>query len=79
MSWAEFVLRSIGFREEREFVATMVREVAYETHGVRYLFSKKNPPKKEVYWPIGQKKQGIKEIPRQFLEAREAYLKKVNK
>jgi hypothetical protein len=79
MSWAEFVLRSIGFQEEREFMATMVREVSYEAHSMRYIFSKKSPPKKEVYWPIGKKKKATKaHVPESFLKAREEYLKQKN-
>ena len=76
MSWAEFVLRSIGFKEEREFKMLMTREIAYQAHSMQYVFGKKSPPKKEKFWNIGDEKKPIsKEIPKAFLKAREEYLK----
>lgn len=78
MSWAEFVLRSIGFKEQQEFEMLMFREVSYQAHCMQYLFGKKNPPKKDAFWRIGDKKKPItKEVPEAFLKAREEYLKKV--
>ena len=79
MSWAEFVLRSIGFREEREFKMLMTREISYESNAIRYAFGKSKQPSKEKFWPIGKKKKIVKEIPTAFKDARAAYLKKVNK
>ncbi len=78
MSWAEFVLRSIGFKEKREFEMLMHREVAYQAHCMQYLFGKNNPPKKDSFWKIGDNKKAVtKQVPEAFLKAREEYLKKV--
>lgn len=30
----------------------LFRELAYEVHGVKYMFGKQKPPSKENYWPI---------------------------
>lgn len=38
----------------------LYREVAYEIHGVKYMFGKKRPPSKETYWPIdGTEKNAV--------------------
>ena len=54
MSWAEFVLRSIGFREQREFDMKMHRESAYWGYRASMIFSKKKPVNKDEFWPIGK-------------------------
>ena len=65
MSWAEFILRSIGFKEQREFDMRMTRQVAYEVHTIKYMFGKKNPPKIESYWNIGE---AIKKVSKSTME-----------
>jgi len=55
MSWAEFVLRSIGFRDKQEREEMMVREIAYQSHCIQYIFAKGKPPKKDAFWKIGNK------------------------
>lgn len=56
MSWAEFILRSIGFKEEREFQMLMTREVAYQSYCAQFIYSKKKPMKKDLFWKIGKDK-----------------------
>ncbi len=74
MSWAEFVLRSDGYRKKQEREEMLFREIAYQSHCGQYMFSKKSPPRKEAWWPIGRKKsQTIGE------EQRQAYLEAVKK
>lgn len=52
----------------------MTREVAYQSHCVQYAFgSNKRPPKKDVWWKIGEKKVVQKKVPDAFLKAREKY------
>lgn len=54
MSWAEFRIRSIAFKRMREDKMKMVREVSYEVFKLNYLMSKKKPPSKNKFWPIGE-------------------------
>lgn len=77
MSWAEFVLRSISFREDREFEMIMTREIAYQSHCMQYLFGKEKPPKKDVFWKIGKqsKDSGNEERKKAYLEALEKFKK----
>ena len=75
MSWAEFVLRSIALREEREREELLFREVAYQAYTNNFIFSKKRPEAKDRFWKIGNKKPIVKEIPEAFKRAREKYLK----
>lgn len=76
MPWAEFVLRSIGFKEEQEFTMMMFREVAYECYKNGFVFTKSKPVDKNKFWKIGHKKVIKKEVPKEFLEARANYLNK---
>jgi len=78
MSWAEFVLRSIGFREKREFDMMMTREISYEAHCMQYAFAKGKPPRKDKFWQIGEvKPQTSKLVPQAFLNARAEYKRKL--
>lgn len=78
MSWAEFLIRSIGFRRQREYEMMMFREVAYSAY-VGGWMGKSKPPSKEKFWPIGNKKKGVNEQAKEaFLKAREQYLKQKN-
>ncbi len=60
MSWAEFQIRIIGhnrkLKRDQEFEMLMAREIAYEVHKLGFMFDKKNPKNKEIWWPIGDKK-----------------------
>jgi hypothetical protein len=56
MSWAEFVIRSIAFKDRQEFEMTMTRSVAYQSYCAQFIFSKKKPLKIDQFWPIGDKK-----------------------
>ncbi len=78
MSWAEFVLRSIGFKEHRDFKMEMTRAVAYQGYVGNHAFSKKNPKPMDVWWPIRKKKRaGLTDDQKEaFKLAQEAYLKK---
>ena len=57
MTWAEFQIRSFGFKRVRKWQMFLTREIAYEVHCNRYLWGKKNPPKKEQYWPLDGKRK----------------------
>ena len=59
MSWAEFLIHSHGFAKKREYEMMMVREIAYEVHGVKYMFGKKRPPTKHKFWPIEKKPKSL--------------------
>ena len=80
MSWAEFVLRSIGLREKRERENDLVGELAYQVFCTRTAFNNpfgksKKPPSKDVF--LGKKRKVVKKaIPEAFLKAREQYLNK---
>lgn len=76
MSWAEFLIRSIGFKRQREYEMSMFREVAYSSY-VSGWMGKTKPPSKEKFWPIGSKKTtGVSpEQMEAFKRAREQYLK----
>ena len=78
MSWAEFVLRSIGFRQEVEFEMRMTRAIAYQSHVAQYAFSKKKPPTIEKFWPIGEKSDLPDEMEEAFLAAHKKYLEETN-
>lgn len=67
MGWAEFVLRSEGYKEDVENEQRLFRKVAYEIHTIGYSFSKKNPPTIQKYWKIGTEK--AKQVPNSFIEA----------
>jgi hypothetical protein len=73
MSWAEFVLRSIGFRKQRDFEKEMTRAVAYQGYVLSFQHSKQRPKPINVWWPIGEKRQsGVTEEHRQaFIRAQE--------
>ena len=77
MSWAEFVLRSIGFKDKREFEMLMTREIAYQSHTMQYVFGKSKPPTKEKFWKIGEGKKVVKKNPPPaFMDAMKDYLQK---
>lgn len=81
MSWAEFQIRIIGFKRQREYEASLTREISYEVHKLNYLFGKRKPPNKQAFWPIGeqQQKKGVtKELKEFFLKSREQYKAKKN-
>ncbi|MEM6895716.1 MAG: hypothetical protein AAF554_18625 [Bacteroidota bacterium] len=61
MTWAEFQLRSYGFWEDRKFLMYMTREVSYEVHGLNYMLGKKRPPRKNRFWDIEGKSQGLED------------------
>ena len=76
MSWAEFVLRSIGFRDKRQREESLFRELAYQTHCLQYMMSKKNPPAIDKFWKIGENKQTksvSEETKKAYAEAFEKY------
>lgn len=76
MSWAEFVLRSVGQKKKQEREEMLFREVAYQSHCAQYIFAKQKPPKKEAFWSIGEtkKQQSLGEEQRQaFLDAMRKY------
>lgn len=80
MSWAEFVLRSIGFREKIERERLLVREVAYQVYCSQFVWSKKKPKSKNKFWPItsdAPKRASIK-AKNAFLNAFKKYKKKLN-
>lgn len=79
MTWAEFRIRSFAFNRVSKRQAKLFREVAYEVHGVKYMFGNKKPPKKEAYWPIdGGVNQGVSDKAKQrFSKAWEEYQRKV--
>lgn len=81
MSWAEFVIRSIGFKEQREYEMKMTREVAYQIYLGNHSFSKNKPKSKEKFWSIGeQKKPKINKVQEEaFRKAHKKYLSEVKK
>lgn len=78
MSWAEFVLRSIGFKRVRDYEASLFRILSYETHKVQYINSKKKPPSIDKYWPMGEKKGLTEDQKKAFAEALRKYKEKKN-
>lgn len=75
MSWAEFIIRSLGFKRKREFEMMMYREVAYASY-VSGWMGKSKPPSKQKFWPIGEQKVGLTdEMKQAFLKAKEQYRK----
>lgn len=84
MSWAEYQIRVIGYRRklknEQEFDMLMAREIAYEVHKLGFMIGKKQPSKKNVWWPIGDKKSGTvtEEARKAFLIAHEKAQQKLN-
>jgi hypothetical protein len=80
MSWAEFILRSIGFRSKQERQESLFREIAYQTHSLQYMMSKKNPPSIDKFWRIGNdnKKPSLSQESKQaYLDAFEKYKKEI--
>lgn len=57
MSWAEFVLRSIGFKKEQERKEELTRAVAYQSYRAGFVFSKENPLPIDRFWKIGSDEQ----------------------
>lgn len=55
LTWAEFLLRSYGFKEEREFQLKLAREQAYQTFGLPWRVFGKRPPSKDKFWPMDGK------------------------
>lgn len=58
----------------------LFRAVAYEVHTLKYMFSKKHPPRIDKFWPIGDKPVSkVSEQAREaFMKQYNQYLKKVN-
>jgi len=81
MSWAEFLIKSRGFERQRKYEMKMVRELAYEVHGLKYMFGKKKPPSKHKFWPIDAvaKSMVSDKAKEAFLRQLYEYKKKVNK
>jgi len=83
MTWAEFRIRSFAFKRKREWEMMMIREVSYEVFRLQFLFGKKQPPKKEKYWPISdgdRKGKGVTEdMIRAFQKEWDEYEKNVKK
>lgn len=77
MTWAEFRIRSFGFKRVRKFQMFLTREIAYEVHVGHYSWGKKKPPKKDKYWSLdGVKKKAVNEdIVAAFKKKRAEYLK----
>lgn len=76
MSWAEFQIRSIGLKRVYERDERLFREVTYQVFCLQYMFGKKQPPKKEKFWPIGE---GAKINPKQkaaYMKAVREFIKK---
>lgn len=79
MPWAEFVLRSFGFKERLERERKMLGELIYMVHCNRLVYNNpfgksKKPPTLESFLGV-PKKQVKKEIPEAFMKARAEYLK----
>ena len=80
MTWAEFTLRSFGFKEKVEREMLLTREVSYEVYKLGFLFGKKKPFTKNKFWKIG----GGKDVEvsqaaiDRFKAAKEEYKKKKN-
>ena len=78
MTWAEFRIRSFSFARVRKWEMMLFREVSYEVHTLKYMFGKKRPPKKEVFWPIeGGKKKISDRAKENFAKAMAEYQKKI--
>ena len=78
MSWAEFILRSIAFRDERKHRVILAREIAYQSYCSQFLFSKRKPASKERFWPIepeGQKSKVSDSQKKAFMAAFHKYKK----
>lgn len=67
MTWSEFVIRSLAFKDKREREEILFREVAYQGYRNNFVFSNSKPSTKEVFWPIGKPK--IKKIPERIKDA----------
>ncbi len=80
MSWAEFVIRSISFWEEREYEQKLYREVAYQMYCGQFVWGKQKPKSKNEFWPIGEEpKKGVDNgMLNAFLKAHEKYEKERN-
>jgi len=81
MTWAEFRIRSFGFKRVRQFSMFLTREIAYEVHVGHYVWGKKKPPNKDKFWNItGTEQKGSvnKDIIESFRKKRADYLKKEN-
>lgn len=59
MTWAEFQIRSFGFKRVQKWQKFLIREIAYEVHCNRYIWGKKKPPKKNDFWPLDEKKNSL--------------------
>lgn len=78
MSWAEFVLRSIGFRNKQKREEILTREVAYQIYVGNHAYSTKKPRSKSQFWKIeGEKKSSSisEESKQSYLKAMERYKK----
>lgn len=79
MTWSEFVIKSIAYRDKLEREETLFREVAYQSYCNRFTFSAKSPPPKDRFWPIGRRtpvKLIGDKVKNVFLEAYRNYKKK---
>lgn len=57
MSWAEFILRSIGFKKKLEREEKLARVIAYQSYCSQFAFSKKKPKPIDQFWKIGDSKK----------------------
>ena len=79
MPYNEFVLRCMGKEKDHENQMLLTREIAYQVFGLNYLLSKKKPPTKDKFWPIGEKQAVISpEMQAAMIRAEEQYKKAVN-
>lgn len=78
MSWAEFLIRSIGFKRARDYEQMLFREVAYSAF-VSGWMGKTKPPSKQKFWPIGSDQAGPNKAQLEKLkEVREAIKQRKN-
>ncbi|MEM6814896.1 MAG: hypothetical protein AAF600_10930 [Bacteroidota bacterium] len=52
MTWAEFLLRSFQYWEDRKNEAKLFREVSYRVYCVGHMFGKGKPLSINKFWPL---------------------------
>lgn len=76
MTWAEFQIRSFGYRRMQERKDLLFREVAWSSLIGSHFNPKKLPKSKDKFWQIGEKKSGLTEEQKKaIIKAKEQYHK----
>ena len=79
MTWAEFQIRSFGYKRIQEKEELLTREIAWNALVAPHSDPKKIPKTKDKFWQIGEKKSSVTdEMKARIKKAQNEYFNQVN-